>query len=370
MTKLFIVATETSGDFLGAELMKELTRGGLDYQASGVGGDGMVAQGLDTIYRIDDFNVMGLFEVVSQLRRLKRQFNRLIEHVTQVCPDVIVLIDAPDFNIRFARAVRALEIPIIYYVGPQVWAWRRKRAAQLAELVDHIMLLFQFEADFYRDLPAKATVVGHPLVDELGGYRRSDQARVELGFELNRPLVVLAPGSRRREVSSLLPVMKEVIIQRPQYQYGLAMAPTISREMSQSLLGEAYDRVRLGPMRELMSQADAAVVASGTATLETGLLGVPMVVGYRMSSMTYVLARRLVKIPHVALVNIVLNDRVVPELIQGDFTATRVIHEVDDMIRNAERRQEITDKLTRIPGILGGGGASQRAAEVVAGYVT
>ncbi len=369
MKKLFLVATETSGDFLGSKLLQHLHVTAPNLKCFGVGGDGMIEQGLDPIYRVSDFNVMGLVEVLSKLKQLKRQFNRLVAWVRREKPDAIVLIDAPDFNMRFAKAVADLKIPIIYYVGPQVWAWRPQRAAQLADLVDHILLLFPFEAPFYENLPVKTTVVGHPLIDELSSYKRDVLVRKELGFDAEQPLIVLAPGSRKREISSLFPVMVEVIRSRPNWQFGVALAPTIERTVIMEMLGDLSSRVRLGSMRAMMAQADVGVVASGTATLEAGLMGIPMVVGYRLSSLTYLLARRLVKIPYVALVNIVLNEYAVPELIQQDYNTLRVLSEVDVMIENHEQHRKVCNRLKRIPDVLGGVGASERAAHIVAGYL-
>ncbi|MCB1044299.1 MAG: lipid-A-disaccharide synthase [Acidobacteria bacterium] len=351
---------------MGGELLCELHKLHPDLQVTGVGGPQMQAQGLRPIYRVSDFNVMGLFEVISQLKRLKRQFNHMVKEVNTWKPDAVVLIDAPDFNMRFAKALTEQNIPVIYYVGPQVWAWRAKRAAQLAKLVDHIMLLFEFEAPFYKGLDCKASVVGHPLVDELTRFKmahKEDPPRTN-----QKPRVVLAPGSRKREVSSLLPIMLELIDMRPEYQFALALAPTIEPQSLE--LGARRDRIVIGQMRPLMASADAAVVASGTATLETGLMGVPMVVGYRLSSASYVLAKRLVKTPHVALVNIVLGERVVPELIQGAFQPEAVARHLDLLVKPTPERSYMADKFAQLNDLLGGEGASRRAAQIVSEYLS
>lgn len=371
MNHLFLVTTETSGDLLGGRLVRALKAMQTEVRISGVGGDQLVAEGMDTTYHVRDFNVMGLFEVLSQLKRLKAMFAKLVEQVLAERPKVVLLIDAPDFNMRFAKALKGSGIPVIYYVSPQVWAWRRKRASQLAAMVDHILLLFSFEQDIYRSLDVDTTWVGHPLVEELTQMGAREDFFRDQQLDKDRPLVALAPGSRKSEVTRLLPVMADVARARhDRYQFALPLAPTIDAALATELLGDAPVRVLPGQMRPLMAHADGAVVASGTATLETALLGTPMIVGYKLKSMSYLLARSLVKVPHIALVNLVLNDRVVPELVQGAFCLEKILPELDEIMIEGPRRAQIIAEFARLEDILGGGGASHRAAKVVKDYLT
>lgn len=364
--RLFLLCTESSGDLLGAGLVRELRKDLPDLQVRGVAGDKLAAEGMDAIYQVTDFNVMGLVEVVSQLKRLKVQFNRLVEAVRQDPPDMILLIDAPDFNLRFAKAVRALGVPIIYYVSPQVWAWRKRRAKSIAQLVDHMLVLFPFEVPIYEAYGLPTTWVGHPLVDALGDFGNRDDFCQQHNLDPAQRLVAIAPGSRNSVVSKLLPVMVDVAQARAdRYQFALPVAPTLDQRAIKAIIGDAPIRLLPGAMRPLMAHADAAVVASGTATLETGLLGTPMVIGYKLAPLSYLLGRMLVKLPNIALVNIVLDERVVPELIQNDFCLDKILPELDAMIEPGPYRDVILEKFATLASRLGGGGADRRAANVV-----
>jgi lipid-A-disaccharide synthase len=368
---LFLVCTETSGDLLGARLVEELAELRSDFRVAGVGGDRLAGLGMELLYHIRDFNVMGMVEVISELRRLHRQFKTLVEAVKRQRPDVILLIDAPDFNMRFAKALRHLEIPIVYYVSPQVWAWRKRRARTLAHLVDHLMLLFKFEESIYQSLGVTATWVGHPIADEVVDIEDKAEFFSQNEILENKPLVALAPGSRPAEVGRLLPVMREVALLRgDRYQFALPLAPAIDEAILDPLLQGAPIKVLPGRMRDVMAHAAAAIVASGTATLETGLLKTPMIVGYKVNAFSYFLARAMVRLPQVALVNIVLGDRVVPELMQADFATAKVLPLLDALLREGGERRRMIEQFSRLRQLLGGGGASRRAAEIVSGYLS
>ncbi len=367
---LFIVCTETSGDLLGGRLVHELKTMTGDLKVTGVGGDQLCAQGMQPYYQVADFNVMGLFEVLSQLKRLRAIFNDLLEKVKETRPDLILLVDAPDFNLRFARAVKGLGIPVIYYVSPQVWAWRRKRARAISGLVDHMMVLFSFEVPLYEGLGLPTTWVGHPLVDELKHLGEKETFLAKHGLDANRPLVALAPGSRKSEVIRLLPIMARIARARAdRYQFAVPLAKTIEPDLARAILGDTNIPILPGIMRRLMVHADAAIVASGTATLETALLHTPMIVSYKLKTLTYLMARHLVKIPHVALVNIVLGREVVPELMQKQFCPEQAVPILDELVSPSPRRARILAEFDRLETILGGGGASRKAAEVVRGFL-
>lgn len=370
--EIFLVCTEASGDLLGARLVHELKKNLPELSVCGVGGDKLIAEGMTPTYQVSDFNVMGLVEVLSQLKRLKGMFRVLVDEVVSRKPDLVLLIDAPDFNLRFAKALKGhdLNIPIIYYVSPQVWAWREKRAAQIAKMVDHMMVLFSFEESIYTQYGLPTTWVGHPLVDELNIEGSRDAFLKDHGLSTEKPLVALAPGSRKSEVGRLLPIMAEVARARSdQYQFAIPLAHTLHPEEIKPLLGGVDIPILPSLMRPVMFHADAAIVASGTATLETGLLRTPMIVGYKMKTASFMLARMLVKVAHVALVNIVLDERVVPELIQKDFRLEKILPELDRIVAQGPHRQNMLDAFNRLEGILGGGGAAGRAAVVVERYL-
>ncbi|MDJ0838981.1 MAG: lipid-A-disaccharide synthase [Acidobacteriota bacterium] len=367
--KLFLVTTETSGDLLAGSMLAELQKTMPDLSATGVGGDRCLQAGMQPLYSVRDFNVMGLVEVLSQLKRLRGIFDELVTYLEKERADVLVLVDAPDFNLRFAKAVRHLGIPIIYYVSPQVWAWRKGRARQIADLVDHMMVLFDFETEIYEGLGLKTTWVGHPLVDELRDFGKPEDFAAAHGLDPAKPLVALAPGSRGSVVGKLLPVMAEVARQRSdRYQFAVPLASTIDREDVLRILDNDRVAVIPGGMRALMSHAHAAIVASGTGTLETGLLKTPMIMGYRLKRLSYLMGKMLVDLPHVALVNIVLNKGVVPELIQKDFRPEKIIPMLDELVNDGPMRSQMLAEFARLEEILGGSGASRRAAQVVRGY--
>ena len=369
MTKLFLVCTETSGDLLAGNLLESLSPLVPDLTVTGVGGDRCLKAGMRPLYHVHDFNVMGLVEILSQLKRLKGMFNELVATLAAEGADAVVLVDAPDFNLRFAKAIRALGIPVIYYVSPQVWAWRKNRAEKIASLVDHMMVLFRFEVEIYEKLGLATTWVGHPLVDELGDFGDRDTFLEKHGLDPNKPLVALAPGSRASVVDKLLPTMTAVASHcTDRYQLVLPLARAIDPAR---LAGRIPDSVKLMPgmMRPVMAHADGAVVASGTATLETALLRTPMIVGYRLKRLSYLMATRLVKLPHVALVNIVLGAGVVPEMIQNDFTPEKVIPLLDRLMTDEAWRLQMRSEFDRLEDILGGGGAGERAARVVKGFL-
>lgn len=368
--KLFLVCTETSGDLLGARLVQAMRSSQQPLHVLGVGGPLLEAQGMELVHHIRDFNVMGMVEVISQLWRLRAQFHELRRAVAAAKPDAIVLIDAPDFNMRFARSLRPLGIPTIYYVSPQVWAWRRKRARLLAQWVDHLMVLFRFEETIYRDLGLPTTWVGHPLVDEVRSIQPDPALLEPLGLSPEKPLIVLAPGSRSSVVRRLLPVMAQVARRRgDRWQFVLTRAHSIDAQEISGLLADAPVTMVDCDMRRMLAHATAAVVASGTATLETALMKVPMIVGYKMNPLSHLLAKSLVRLPHIAMVNIVLQKAVVPELIQGAFEVDRVIALLDQIVSTGPIRRDMIDAYEALPELLGNGGASQRAAEVVWRYL-
>lgn len=371
MTKsIYIVTTESSGDLLGGRLAEELRQDFPKLDLYGVGGDELAAAGQQQSYHVRDFNVMGLIEVLRELKRFKRIMKEMVAEIAALKPDLVLLIDAPDWNLRLAKALKGQGIPVVYYVSPQVWAWRKGRAKKIAATVDHMMVLFSFETDLYQPYGLTTTWVGHPLVDELEDLGDRDSWFKANGFSQDKPLVALAPGSRESVVKRMLPTMLDVVRARQeQYQFGLPIAPVLDQLPIRESIGDLPIKLLPGQLRPLMKHADVALVTSGTTTLETGLLRTPMVVGYRMKTLSYWLARLLVQVPHIALVNLVLDKRVVPELIQNEFVPEKIIPLLDEMIQDGPRRRQILNDFDRLEHILGGGGASRKAANVVKEYL-
>lgn len=362
--RVFLVAGEASGDLHAANLLKALRGLAPDVEAFGVGGERLRAEGLECVARSEELSVMGLAEVLRHLPRLLRLARRVRRAAAALRPDVAVLVDSPDFNLPLARHLRRAGIPVAIYVSPQLWAWRPGRVRRIRRDVRRVLCILPFEAEFYERHGVAAEHVGHPLVDELGPVTAAPTGR-------DPAAVALLPGSRWHEVHALLPGMADALrllaARRPGVRGRLVVAPGLEIDRLLPLAGAAralLDVVVADRHRALAGCA-AAMVASGTATLECALLDVPMVVGYRLHAVTYALARRLVKVPHVALANLVAGERLAAELVQDAFTPARLAAEVERLLGaggEAQRRG-----LARVRERLGAPGASARAAAAVLG---
>ncbi len=369
MTELLVVAGEASGDLHGARLITELRRHVPDLAPFGLGGDEMRAAGLEAVAHSSEISVVGITEVLKILPRAREVFADLLREVDRRRPALAVLVDFPDFNLRLAKELKARGLEVLYYISPQVWAWRRGRVKTIARLVDRMLVLFPFEVDFYRDHDVDVVHVGHPLVDEVPVL---PQAWDRDGASFGGPFrVALLPGSRKSEVESLLPTLLEaarLLAAELPIEVRIIRAPTIPPELVDEALELAGLPVEIVGEDRFAAIADShlALCASGTATLEVGLLGTPMVMVYRLASWTYVLAKLLVHLPNVSLVNLVLGRRVVPELIQGDANPRRIAAEAARLLTSAGERGRMREALAEVRGRLGEGGASRRAAAEVA----
>lgn len=367
--QILVCCGEPSGDLYGAELVRQLQSLEPDLEAFGLGGDRLRAAGLHVICDIRELAVVGLVEVLSHLRRIWRVFRLVLAEADRRQPALAVLIDYPDFNMRLARRLRARGVPVVYYISPQVWAWRRGRVRAIRETVSHMIVLFPFEEPLYREAGVPVTFVGHPLVDLVRPAADRDAFIRSCGLDPARPVLGLLPGSRQKEVAFNLPAIRGAVARvasaRPDVQFLLAVAPSLDTEELRQTASGAPIRLVAGQAHAVLSVASAAVVASGTATVEAALLGVPMVVVYRVSALTYTLGRPFVRVPHFAMVNLIAGRGVVPELIQDDFTPENVAAEVLSLLGNRERLEGMRRDLLRVRELVGEPGASRRAAEVV-----
>jgi len=371
--ELLVVAGEASGDLHGARLLSELRRLVPGVSAFGLGGDEMRAAGLDAVAHSAEISVVGITEVLKILPRARQIFAALLAEVDRRGTRLAVLVDFPDFNLRLARELKARGLEVVYYISPQVWAWRRGRVKMIARLVDRMLVLFPFEVDFYREHRVQVVHVGHPLVDEVPVLPSAwDAGETDEASEAGGPFrVALLPGSRSSEVGALLPVMLESVRRLAAslpIEVRLIKAPTIALEVLEEAV--ALSGLPVGIVAEdrfrSIAGSHLALCASGTATLEVGLLGTPMVVVYRLARWTYLVARLLVRLPNVSLVNLVLGRRVVPELIQGGATPERIAAEGARLLADREARDAMRAGLAELRGRLGQGGASARAAREVA----
>jgi len=370
MPRLLLSCGEPSGDLYAAELVRHLRQRAPGLEVFGLGGDRLEAQGAHLTAHVRDLAVVGLWEVVSHLPRLRKIFRRLLAQVDEAPPDLAVLIDYPDFNLRLARQLRRRNIRVVYYVSPQVWAWRRGRLRTIREAISRMLVIFPFEEAVYREAGIPVTFVGHPLVDLVRPAPDSAAFLRASGLDPDRPVVAVLPGSRPKEVGhNVAPLAgaAELLRQRkPELQFLVALAPALDPAPVERAFARSGARLVAGAAHAALGAARLALVASGTATVEAALLGVPMVVVYRISRLTYRLGRPFVNVPHFAMVNLIAGRAIVPELMQSDFTPERVAAEaaalLDDPVRYERTRQDLEEIRRR----LGEPGASARAAAVVA----
>lgn len=366
--EMLVVAGEASGDLHGARLISELRLLVPDLEVFGLGGDEMRAAGLDAVAHSSEISVVGITEVLKVLPRARQIFASLLREVDRRRPRLAVLIDFPDFNLRLAKELEERGLTVVYYISPQVWAWRRGRVKSIAKVVDRMLVLFPFEVDFYREHGVDVVHVGHPLVDEVPVLPQA-WAKGEPQGEPYR--IALLPGSRMSEVEALLPVMLEAVrrlaAELP-VEARLIRAPTIPREVLEEAVELAGLPVEIVSEERFAAIADShlALCASGTATLEVGLLGTPMVVLYRLGSWTYLLAKMMVHLPFVSLANLVLGRKVVPELIQSRANPETIAAEAEEILVHAAVRERMRAGLGDLRAKLGEGGASGRAALEVA----
>lgn len=368
MPRLLISCGEPSGEFYAAELVAELRRRSADLEAFGLGGDRLAAEDVRLLAHLRDLAVVGLVEVLSHLRRLKHLFDSVVAEAARVRPDVAVLIDYPDFNLRLARELKKLGIPVVYYVSPQLWAWRRGRIKDVKRDVAKMLAIFPFEEKIYKDAGVPVSFVGHPLIDHVKPPADRSAVAARLGLAPDRPVIALLPGSRNKEVAFNLPPMLGAVAllreRRPDLQFVLAAAPHLRARAFEDAAAAGVT-VLEGVTRDVLSAARVAIVASGTATVETGLTLTPMVVVYRLSALTYALGKPLVSVANYAMVNLIAGRVVVPELIQSDFTPERVSEETLKILDDGPARARMLQDLEEVRSKLGKGGATSNVADEV-----
>ncbi len=366
--RIMIITGEASGDLHASRLVQEIRKVLPDVQFTGIGGSRMHDAGVDLIFENREITVTGISETLSKVKSIIKAYRNVKETLKTFRPDLLILLDFPDFNLRVAKVANKTGIPVLYYISPQVWAWRKGRINQIRRLVEKIVVILPFEASLYGD---KGIFVGHPLLDVVRTSLSKEEVMMRYNLQEGAPLVALLPGSRKNEVHQLLPVFLDAahLIQEqiPDIHYVLPLAPTIPEEEIRPLLQNASVPVHLikDQIYDVLSISDFAIVASGTATLETAILGVPMLIAYKLSKLSYFLAKRLVRVPHIGLINMVAGDRVVPELIQDNVTPRRVTEEALSFLQNRDRSEQVSRKLKEAVSRLGGPGASARAAQVV-----
>lgn len=379
--KYYIIAGEASGDLHGSNLMKSLKQ--LDAEATFRvwGGDKMrheCASPAQLIKHYRNLDFVGFTEVVGNLRTILRNIEFCKQDILEDQPDVLVLIDYPGFNLRIAKWAKKQQIKVIYYISPQVWAWNAARVRTIKKVVDKMLVILPFEQDFYKQHDYNVDFVGHPLLDSIDAYPTNEDFRAKNNLPLERKIIALLPGSRGQEIKNLLQVMLQLVPHFEKYQFVVAGAPSIDAAVYQKHIDKFFQqhhknehfrtksdvKIVFGQTYDLLNNAHAAVVASGTATLETALFQVPQVVCYKGSQISYEIAKRIVKIKYISLVNLIMDKEVIRELIQNDFNIGNLNHQLIHILE-PNNRQQIAKDYQLLREKLGGGGASERSAQII-----
>jgi len=369
--RLLVSAGEASGEMYGAQLIAALRRRMPDLECFGVGGERMQAEGCDLVVNSRDLAVVGITEIVSHLPRIYGEFRKLVRAMDERKPDAAVVIDSPAFNFKVAAQLHRRGVPAIYYVAPQLWAWRSGRVRLVRRYIRKALVIFPFEEQWYRARGVDAEFVGHPLADvERPQISREEFAR-QYSLDPAKIWIALLPGSRRKELGMNLPAMAGAGRQfEPQYQFILPVASTLNAGWVEARVRENGGRaILVHDTRAALLHSRAAVVASGTATVEAAMMGTPMVVIYRVSPLTWALGRPLVHVQNFAMVNLIAGERVVPELIQADFTPAKVAAALREVLPDGPAREKMIRDLARVRVRLKSGNDTRPAAERAADAV-
>ncbi len=369
--RIMIIAGEASGDLYGARLMRAYRESNPGVEFFGIGGDLMREEGADLLYHISQTAIMGFVEVAKHYPFLKEMFNRCEQQYRERRPDAVVLIDYPGFNLRFARKVKDAGGRVLYYISPQVWAWGKNRARKMVGLIDHLACVFPFEEKLFNDIGIPTTFVGHPLLEILETSDRDEFIR-EQGLPADAPILGLFPGSREQEVHRLLPAMiegAERISERTGCSIAIGAARLPDSLYEQHVRGNHAIRLVRGATHALMQHSHAAIVASGTATVETAWYETPMVIVYRASWLNYQIGRRLINVDNIGMVNILAGKRIVPELLQDDVRPDYIAEYALMYFTDKKQRNATIAALRKVKEQMGTSGASRLTADILAALV-
>lgn len=369
--RILIVAGEASGDLHAASVVQELLRRAPYLTVEGIGGDRMREAGVRLHAHSNDLAVVGLAEVAVRLPALVRAYRSMTRLLRDTPPDLLMLVDFPDFNLLLARRAYRQQIPVLYFISPQVWAWRTGRIRSIARLVRRLLVIFPFEEALYREWGVEALYVGHPLLDRLSPPPTMDDARRHLGLERAASVVGLLPGSRIGEITRHLPLLLRATRwlegSQPDLRVIIAAAEGIPLDLISSYLRREGSSARVvqGRTHEVIAASDLILVASGTATLEAAIIGTPMVIVYRVAFISWLLGRLLIRVPYIGMANLVAGEPIAPELIQFQATPERIADEARRLLESPERRRWMQQRLREVRDRLGPPGAAARAAEAV-----
>lgn len=364
----YLIAGEASGDLHGANLMKSISKLDKNAKFRCWGGDLMRAQGGFMVKHYRDLAFMGFAEVLLNISTILKNIKFCKADIKSNKPDVLILIDYPGFNLRIAEFAKKQGIKVFYYISPQIWAWKQNRVHKIKRIVDKMFVILPFEEDFYKRFKYNVDYVGHPLLDAIEEFNSEKLSFSEFVQNQNldqKPIVAILPGSRKQEISKMLEVMLSIAPFYKDYQFVIAGAPSIDPGFYDPFIKRNNIKIVYNSTYELLQHSTAALVTSGTATLETALFGVPEVVCYSGGAVSYHIAKRLIKVKYISLVNLIMDEQVVKELIQDDFNAQKLKIELDDLLFNEQKRQILFQKYFELRKKLGNKGASERAASIM-----
>lgn len=356
--KFFVIAGEASGDMHGANLIKAIFKLQPEATFEGFGGERLQSAGMKLLRPMDKLNFMGFVEVVANLVTVRENFRICKKALTENKPDAIILIDYPGFNLRMAKWAKQRGIRVFYYISPQVWAWKENRVKKMKKYIDRLMVILPFEKEFFAKHGMDVDFVGHPLIDEIESRRQKSDIRKE-------NIIALLPGSRKQEILHNLHQMVRVQDEFPDYQFIIGRAPGFDVSFYRETFTLDRAIVSSEGTYSLLARSKAALVGSGTATLETALMQVPQVVCYKGNPISVALARKLIKVPYISLVNLILDRPAVKELIQGELNPKSIVTELQKVLEEGSNRQKMLQDYTELWDKLGSGGASERAAKLI-----
>ncbi len=364
--KYYIIAGEASGDLHGSNLIRAIKKIDKEALFRAWGGDMMETAGAHLVRHFRDHAFMGLMPVLKHYGIIRKNFKLVVKDLEDYKPDALILIDYSGFNLRVAKKVKHLGFKIFYYISPQVWAWRHYRANTIKKLIDKMFSILPFEKEFYKKYDFDVEYVGHPLLDSIGDFRSAFKISRDEFFKKNnlsdKPLIVILPGSRKQEIQAMFPIMLKSSQNFPEYQFVIAGTSAIDTDIYKQYMKEYNVNLIFGQTYELLSFAKAAMVTSGTATLETALLKIPQVVCYRAGLISYYIVKSMVNVKYISLVNLIMDNLVIPELIQNDLTVDNLTGEVEKLMENSLYRAEMLKEYDLLEEKLGKPGASMRAA--------
>ena len=370
--KYYIIAGEASGDLHGSNLVASIRQKDPGAKIRAWGGEKMRRNGANVVKNYHDLAFMGFVEVLMNLQTIVKNIKYCKKDIAEFNPDALILIDYPGFNLKIAKWAKKKGFKVFYYISPQVWAWKRRRVYTIKKVVDKMLCILPFEKKFYDNYDVDCQFVGHPLLDEIAKVEPVDRQKFYKANRLNpkKEIIALLPGSRKQEVSRMLTVMLDVVKMFPSYQFVVACAPSLPVSYYKKIIGEkANVRLVLNRTYQLLQLSSAAVVTSGTATLETALLDVPEVVCYKANRISYLIARQVAKVKYICLVNLIMDRLVVKELIQNDMTANNIRDELQSLLNSSKRQKKLLEEYEELKYVLGNTGASDRAAETIISYV-